>query len=533
MHSAKPGAATCGLLLVVVAFVWALLSADGAYASSGSTERVSVGTAGIEGDNDSYEPAVSADGRYVAFQSYASNLVDGDTSGYRDVFVHDRQTGATERVSVSTGGAQADGDSRLDAMSADGRFVAFSSYATNLVDGDTNSMRDTFVHDRQTGTTERVSVGTASNEGNGESRGSAISADGRFVAFHSFASNLVDGDTNGLVDVFVRDRQAGTTERVSGDASGNEGNGDSWWPAMSADGRYVAFESVASNLVAGDTNSKSDIFVHDRQTGTTERVSVDTSGSQGNGDSLDPAISADGRYVAFYSCASDLVPGDTNSSSDIFVHDRQTGTTERVSVGTSGNQGNGDSHKPVLSADGRYAAFQTLASNLVPGDTNSTYDVFVHDRQTGATERVSVDLTGGNGDGISQWPAMSLDGRYVAFQSVASNLVAGDTNNEFDIFVRAREVPEAGQEAPEINQEASGAGQEAPVISQETSGTGQEAPVVSQEAPVTTEDIYTTSGTPRLDLDTLGGIGLGLVPVALVMLVVGFLMTFGRGARVP
>ncbi len=524
MHSAKPGAATCGLLLVVVAFVWALLSVDGAYASSGSTERVSVDTAGNEGDNDSYEPAVSADGRYVAFQSYASNLVAGDTGGYRDVFVHDRQTGATERVSVSTGGAQADGDSRIDAISADGRFVAFSSYATNLVAGDTNNMRDAFVHDRQTGVTERVSVGATSNEGNGESRGSAISADGRFVAFHSFASNLVAGDTNGLADVFVRDRQAGTTVRVSGDASGNQGNGDSSWPAMSADGRYVAFESSASNLVAGDTNSKRDIFVHDRQTGATERVSVGTSGSQGNGDSLDPTISADGRYVAFYSFASDLVPGDTNSKSDIFVHDRQTGATERVSVGTSGKQANGDSHKPAISADGRFVAFQTLASNLATGDINSTYDVFVYDRQTGTTERLSVGLTGGGGDGFSQWPAMSADGRYVAFQSVASNLVAGDTNDEADIFVRTLELPEAGQVA-------SKASQEAPAISQEAAVTSQEAPDTSQEAPATSEDIYATPETPRLDLETLSGIGLGLVPVALVVLVVGSLMTFGRGGR--
>ncbi|GAG29851.1 unnamed protein product, partial [marine sediment metagenome] len=241
MYSLKLGAARCGLLLLVVAFLWALVPADGVYALSGSTERVSVGTTGIEGDGDSHEPVMSADGRYVAFQSYASNLVDGDTGGYRDVFVHDRRTGTTERVSVNTEGDQGNGDSRVAAISADGRFVAFSSYATNLVDGDTNRYRDAFVHDRHTGSTERVSVGTTGNEGNGESRAIAMSADGRFVAFHSLASNLVAGDTNGLADVFVYDRQTGTMERVSVDTAGDQGNGDSWWPAISADGRYVAF----------------------------------------------------------------------------------------------------------------------------------------------------------------------------------------------------------------------------------------------------------------------------------------------------
>src|SRR5207245_298074 len=219
-------------------------------------------------------------------------------------------------------------------------------------------------------------------EGNGASTGVALSADGRFVAFTSVATNLVAGDANGVSDVFVHDRQAGTTERVSVDSAGSEGNGASTGVALSADGRFVAFTSVATNLVAGDTNGAADVFVHDRQTGTTERGSVDSAGSEGNGASTGVALSADGRFVAFTSAATNLVAGDTNGVTDVFVHDRQTGTTERVSVDSAGIEGNGASAGVALSADGRFVAFTSVATNLVAGDTNGAADVFVHDRGT-------------------------------------------------------------------------------------------------------------------------------------------------------
>jgi Tol biopolymer transport system component len=203
------------------------------------------------------------------------------------------------------------------------------------------------------GTTERVSVDSAGNQGNDHSWAAAISAEGRYVAFLSYASNLVPGDSNGVGDVFVHDRQTGITERVSVDSAGNQGNDHSGYPSLSADGRYVAFQSSASNLVPGDNNGHCDIFVHDRQTGATERVSVDSAGNEGDYESYDPAISADGRYVAFQSGALNLVPGDTNVEMDIFVHDRQTGITERVRVDSAGNEGNGESQPPAISADGR------------------------------------------------------------------------------------------------------------------------------------------------------------------------------------
>src|SRR5213078_1257125 len=246
------------------------------------------------------------------------------------------------------------------------------------------------VRDRQTGMTARVSVDSAGTQGNSSSRAPALSADGRFVAFQSDATNLVVGDTNGKTDVFVHDRQTGPTERVSvasgGGRLGTGGSGGFFaFPSLSADGRLVAFQSDATNLVAGDTNGATDLFVHDRQTGTTERVSVASGGRQGNGFSAGPVLSADGRFVAFYSTATNLVAGDTNGATDVFVHDRQTGTTERVSVAPGGTQGNGSSAGPVLSADGGLVAFHSTATNLVAGDANGAYDVFVHDRAVSTT----------------------------------------------------------------------------------------------------------------------------------------------------
>jgi Tol biopolymer transport system component len=396
--------------------------------------------AGAQGDSDSYYPSISADGRYVTFESDATNLVSGDTNAKFDVFVRDRQTGTTTRVSKSSAGAEGNDISEYPTISADGRYVTFESDATNLVSGDTNGAVDVFVRDRQAGTTTRVSKSNAGVEGDDASLNPAISSDGRYVAFHSIATNLVSGDTNGNSDIFVRDRQTGTTTRVSRDSAGVEGNGDSNYPSLSADGRYVAFWSNANNLVSGDTNAVTDVFVRDRQTGTTTRVSRDSAGVEGNDDSLRPSISADGRYVAFWSYATNLVTGDTNGAVDVFVRDRQTGTTTRVSRDSAGVEGNDDSYTPSISADGRYVTFESDATNLVSGDTNAMYDIFVRDRQTGTTTLVARDSAGVVGNGPSEYPTISSDGRYVAFHSIATNLVSGDTNAMYDIFVRDRQT---------------------------------------------------------------------------------------------
>ncbi len=424
-----------------------LLLAAGAQAQT--TERVSVASDGTQANRSSFDPAISADGRFVAFQSDSSNLVAGDTNVWTDIFVHDRDTGITERVSVASDGTQANSPSFDPAISADGRFVAFQSDSSNLVAGDTGHIAghdeplNIFVHDRDTGITERVSVASDGTQANSSSFDPAISADGRFVAFRSKASNLVPGDANFADDIFVHDRDTGITERVSVASDGTEGNDRSNRAQLtiSANGRLVAFESEASNLVAGDTNASPDIFVHDRVTGTTERLSVASDGSQGNFSSDDSAISADGRFVAFQSFARNLVPSDTNGWPDVFIHDRVTGTTERVTMAGDGTEGNQFSFDPAISADGRFVAFGSDASNLVSGDTNVSPDIFVHDRVTGSTERVSVAGDGTQGNSDSRIPAISGDGRFVAFDSLAGNLVLGDTNGESDVFVRDRGLP--------------------------------------------------------------------------------------------
>jgi hypothetical protein len=333
-----------------------------------------------QGNGWSSNPSISAFGRFVAFHSSASNLVSGDTNGTYDIFVHDRQNGVTERVSVSSSGVQANGGSLDSSISAFGRFVAFYTYASNLVSGDTNGRWDIFVHDRHTGVTERVSTSSSGEQGNYDSLFPSISGNGRFVAFQSYATNLVSGDTNGEEDIFVHNRQTGVTKRVSVSSKGEQGNDHSWFSSISGNGHFVVFQSAASNLVSGDTNGVVDIFIHERHTGVTERVSVSSNGEQGNSWSTVPFISTFRRFVVFESYASNLVSGDTNGEKDIFVRDCQSGVTELISVSSSSDQGNNSSDNPSISADARFVAFDSGATNLVLGDTNGDFDVFVRDR---------------------------------------------------------------------------------------------------------------------------------------------------------
>jgi Tol biopolymer transport system component len=403
-----------------------------------------VDSAGVEGNNASTAPSTSSDGRYVAFESFATNLVANDTNTDKDIFVHDRQTGTTTRVSLHSDGTQGDLGSNFPSISGDGRYVAFESGAGSLVDNDIRfpfGFFDVFVHERETGTTTRVSVNylDVTEGGDGPSVDPCISGDGRYVAFESDADNLVASDNGLYSDVFVHDLQTGATTRVSVNLASVEGNGHSYSPSISADGSYVAFESIATNLVPGGSNGLLHIFVHDRQTGTTTQVSVDSLGNQGLDISGAPSISADGRYVAFESDATNLVAGDTNGFSDIFVHDLQLGTTTLVSVDSTGAEGDNNSNFSSISDDGRYVAFQSDATNLVADDNNGSTDVFVHDLQTGATTLVSVDSTDVQGNDDSSSASMSADGRSVTFQSVAFNLVAGDSNTAPDIFIHNRD----------------------------------------------------------------------------------------------
>ena len=401
---------------------------------AGITTRVSVASDGTQGNNTSEMPSIPADGRFVAFVSYANNLVSGDTNNVTDIFVHDRQAGLTQPVSISSTGALGNSYSFHPFISADGRFVAFQSSATNLVSVDTNGISNVFIHDLQTGQTELVSKSIDGAPTDGDSYVPSVSADGRFVAFESYATNLVSEDT-GYWNIFVCDRQTGQIELISKSSDGAPQNNGSDDPSISADGSFVAFSSGASNMASGDTNEEGDIFVYDRQTGEMELVSVASDGAQGDDWSWKPSISANGRFVAFASHASNLVSDDTNSVEDVFVHDRETGQTRRISISSDGMQADNWSESPAISADGRFVAFMSDADNLVSNDTNIDVDIFVHDLQTGQTERVSVTSGGAQGDGNSLDPSISAAGQFVAYFSNSTNLVEGDTNGNQDVFV--------------------------------------------------------------------------------------------------
>lgn len=423
----------------VVAFIMLLVLLAGltpatirpVYAAPGDLMRISVASSGEQASGRSYGGQISGNGRYVAFASDARNLIVGDTNNVEDVFVKDRQTGATIRVSLASGtGAQANGDSGGTlAISSDGRYVAFESSATNLVVTDTNGESDIFVRDLQAGITTLMSVDSSGVQANYYSDNVSISADGRMIAFHSEATNLVSGDTNNLGDIFVRDRQTGQTRRVSVDSMGFEANGGSNAADISDDGRYVAFSSGATNLVAGDTNGKRDIFVYDLQTGSTTRVSINTSGEQADGGGSSPSISGDGRYVVFLSDSGNLDPraNDYRGKDLVYLYDHQIGQTTLASVASDGSILTvGLFDQPTISRNGRLAAFPFYDK----GDNNGIMNIWVRDFQTGA----SIKAEGGNSS--SSGPSLSADGSIVSFSSSASNLVSGDTNGATDVFVR-------------------------------------------------------------------------------------------------
>jgi hypothetical protein len=448
--------------------------------TGGSTIIASVNTDGTQGNAPSRYPSITSDGRYTAFHSSASTLVIGDTNEVDDIFIYDQTNYSTVRVSVDSDGEEADGASQYAHISATGRYIVFESAATNLVDDDTNGKIDIFLRDRDTDddgifdeagevSTTLISLNaTGTSGGNGDSSKPSITPNGRFIVFASVATNLVASDTNGTLDIFVRDRSLNSTALVSVSTSGTQANFMTIfnYPAITSDGRYVAFHSTATNLVGGDTNGGSDIFIHDRDTdvdGTfdeagnikTSRVSVTSSGSQSTGgQSFNPSMSASGRYVVFYSYATNLVSTDLNSAGDVFLVDRDTdgnGTYDdvvghfsitRISKNTVGTEGNAGSSifMNSISSDGRYAVFQSAATNLVSDDTNGYYDEFLHDNLIGSTVRISVDSDGSQAiNGDSFYGAISADGQYVAFHSDAANLVSTDGNGFLDVFLHGND----------------------------------------------------------------------------------------------
>ena len=423
--------------------------------------------------HESEYASVSADGRYVAFRSTGINLVEDDnntlylitySSGWdaywhSDVFVHDRQSGRTERVSVSSNEVEGniEGSSSNAHINANGRWVVFSSSCSNLVSDDTNEKRDIFLRDRDRGVTLLVSKGYLGGGANSHCSSPSVSDDGYYIAFASSADNLVPGDTNRKDDIFLYNRHTGRTTLVSVASDGTEANGRSWGTDISADGRYVAFVSEARNLVEGGSDYTSDVFVYDRISKETTQVSVSSDGADGSGRCCMetsysstkrwPArISDDGRYVVFDSQANNLVADDTNGKIDTFVHDRLTGTTRRASVASDGTQADSNCGKSDISGNGRFVVFDTLATTLVPEQSPSYLrDVFVHDMILGITEKVSRCPCGTDGDDDSRLAGVNANGTVLVFESLAKNLLVnfGDTNQDKDVFVLEREITPA------------------------------------------------------------------------------------------
>jgi Tol biopolymer transport system component len=425
----------CFAALAAVAAALVLAVGAGAQPAPGFTELDSVSSAGVQGNQDSELPAVSADGRYVAFASLSDNLVPGDTNGAVDVFVRDRLTGTTERVSVSSTGAQGNANSGLlngmggPSITADGRYVAFDSQASNLVKSDTNNAIDVFVRDRVTGTTERDSVSSAGVQGNGDSTHPSINADGSRVAFDSFADTLVQPDTNFSQDVFVHDRGTGSTVRASDAPGGVQGNNFSFGADVNGNGHLVVFSTFASNL-GGNPDATVQVMLRDLDSGAL--IPISSQGADFLERSSDARITPDGRFIVWDESSSNLLPR------AIVRLDRTTNTREIESVNDAGQAGNDDSSLPDLSSDGRFVALTSMASNLVPEDTNGRLDVFVRDTVAHTTRRVSVGSNGEQGDLDSLAPAVDSDGAVIAFYSDASTLVPESGQSFFanDIFVR-------------------------------------------------------------------------------------------------
>lgn len=412
--------------------LWSITTAFGQY---GTTERVSISSSGEQANGASDHSDITADGNLVVFESQASNLVAGDTNGASDIFLRDRAAETTTRISLTSEGTEGNGASTDPAITPDGRFVVFLSEATNLVAGDTNGKADVFLLDLQTKEVSRIGLGPNGVQGNDFAEGRPdITSDGRFVVFVSRASNLVEPDINGAADVFVWDRSTGETTMAGLSTTGIQALGYSASPGISDDGRYVVFES--GGWPVQGTNAWPMIWLRDRVAKTTRRISASVSGKVGNQGSNYCSISRDGRIIAFTSWATNLIDGRSTPRGNVYVVERATGAISVVSVPYVGTFGTGYSYSPTcLSEDGRFVAFTDDSKNLVPNDHWGNDDMFVRDRKLGYTTRVSVSTEGVEAGAMCFSPQMSSGARFVSYTSFDPNLVLGDTNSTKDVFL--------------------------------------------------------------------------------------------------
>lgn len=420
---------------------------------------VSVTSSGLQGNGLSRTLnfshfLTSADGNNILFWTLADNFAGpgNDTNLGQDVYLKNMLTGELKLIS-GVNGHTADGSSVAGSLTANSQYAVFYSLADDLLGpgADTNQSIDVFLVNLATEARTLVSAvtdahGNVLEQGNFDSYYGMATPDGKLVTFNSYADNLVPGDTStmtvdGHMDVFVKNMVTGQISLVSGttDANGNTvfGNGDSDAGIISDDGRFVNFESVADNLVANDNNGAEDVFVKDLVTGKVELISKSANGGSANADSFNLQMTGSGKFLVYNSNATDILTVDLNhpdGPGDIFWYNRQTGETKLVSAAPDGAPGNDFSGNAVLSADGRYVAFDSLASNLVPGDTNDNVDVFVKDMWTGAVAMVSVNNQGVQGNAFGIHPVISANGQYIAFQSDSTNLIANDLNDTRDVF---------------------------------------------------------------------------------------------------
>lgn len=407
---------------------------------SASIERVSTTSTNQEVNEGSRRPSITPNGRFVLFNSFASDLVTGDTNGVTDIFLKDRKTGVVTRISTNALGQEGNAESGNyfnAAITPNARFAVFESEADNLVQQDLNIVKDVFLKNIKTAAVTRVSTNSQGVEANGESFTASISANGRYVAFTSAATNLVDGDSNANADIFVKDLKTGAVTRASTNSQGQQANnGNSYSAVISPNGRYVVFESDATNLVDNDTNASFDIFLKDLKTGKITRVSTSSENEQANFASSNANLTANGRYVVFDSEATNLVAGDNNDNGDVFVKDLKTGAIKLASTNIQGQQADSVSRDASISSNGRYVVFQSSASNLGANVLNDSIDeIFLKDMKTGQVTLVSANNNGVQADNSCWYPTLTPNGKYIAFYSYAANLVDGDSNNSADVFV--------------------------------------------------------------------------------------------------
>ncbi|MFQ5748483.1 MAG: hypothetical protein ACE5H3_03375 [Planctomycetota bacterium] len=432
-------------------------------------ERVSLDSQGMEASGGNRSPDMTSDGRFVVFASNAPLVPNSQNSKYQ-IYVRDRQAGTTTLASINNQGVWANQDCELPHVSDNGRFVVYQSESGNLSPIDDPASSDIFLRDLQAGITKRMSLSAGGNIPSGESFFPEISGYGRFVVFATAATNFSPLDNDSLLDVYLRDRdvdgngifdEPGGVEMVliSVNSRGKKGNSASQRPCISADGRFVAFQSYASNLVPKDDNGFWDLFLRDRdpdgngvfdEPGSVRPLVANRNsfGFIGDGISFFPAFSSDGRFVAFLSSSKNLIQSDTNGVHDIFLFDRISGTTILVNRSQDGGQTGRKATFSTLgiSPEGRWVAYASGSRDIVPGDTNRKWDLFLFDRVTEKTVRVDLGPGGVEADGTSGFGyrdsnpnlPLGLGGRFIAFSSEATNLVPGDTNGLFDIFVRDR-----------------------------------------------------------------------------------------------